>query len=195
MLEKVETCPECNSKLATGWIGKRGQIRWYNKARKMIALFDQGESLLKYAFWNAGFGNQEAKRCLQCGLVLFRSEPMKRKSFLVRASGVVLFFLGVFLVILLIPDFFSRVLPPRPPVPELVKTMKNISATDGFRYFSGYYDILNNLAAIYAHGHSSTGDKLTIVGPGAEQEFPIRQFDRALSAYRELLQKRGYHVR
>ena len=96
---------------------------------------------------------------------------------------------------LLIPNFFSWVLPPRPPVSEMVKTMKNISATDGFRYFSGYYDTLSNLPAIYAHGHSSTGDKLTIVGPGTEQEFPIQQFDKALSAYRELLAKRGYHVR
>jgi hypothetical protein len=195
MLDKLESCPECNSKLTIGWIGKRGQIRWYNKVTKMIALFDQGEPLLKYAFWNAGFGDQEAKRCLECGLVLFRSEPMKRKSFWVRVSRVVLFFLGVFLVILLMPSFFSWVLPSRPPVPEMVKTMKHISATDGFRYFSGYYDTLKNLPAIYAHGHSSTGDKLTIVGPGAEQKFPIQQFDKAISAYRELLAKRGYRVR
>lgn len=50
MLENVEFCPECNSKRATGWIGERGQIHWYNKPRKIIALFDRGESLLKYTF-------------------------------------------------------------------------------------------------------------------------------------------------
>jgi hypothetical protein len=195
MLEKVEFCPECNSRLATGWIGERGQIHWYNKPRKIIALFDKGESLLKYTFWNTGFADQEARRCLKCGLVLFKSEPMKRKSFLVRASQVVLFFAGVFLIILLIPSFFSWVLPPSPPVPEMVKTMRNISATDGFRYFSGYYGTRNNLPAIYAHGHSSTGDKLTIVGPGMEREFSIRQADEAFSVYKELLSKRGYSIR
>jgi len=195
MLEKIESCPECNSKLATGWIGERGQIHWYNKPRKIIALFNQGESLLKYTFWNQGFGNQEARRCFKCGLVLFKSEPMKRKSFSVCASQVALFCAGVFLIILLIPNFFSWVLPARPPVPEMVKTMRNISATDGFRYFSGYYGTRNNLPAIYAHGHSSTGDWLTVVGPGMEKEFSVQQFDEAISAYKEFLLKRGYSAR
>lgn len=73
--------------------------------------------------------------------------------------------------------------------------MGNILTTDGFRYFSGYYDVTNNLPAIYAHGHSSTGDKLAIVGPGMEQEFPIRQMDEAFSAYKDLLSRRGYSIR
>lgn len=77
----------------------------------------------------------------------------------------------------------------------MVKTMRNISATDGFRYFSGYYGTSNNLPAIYAHGHSSTGDNLTIVGPGMEREFSIRQADEAFSVYKELLVKRGYYIR
>jgi hypothetical protein len=195
MLEKIEFCPECNSKLSLGWIGERGQIRWFDKRRKIFTLFNQGESLLKHNFWRGRFGEQEARRCLNCGLVLFKSEPKDKKSFLLHALKIFLFFVVILLIIVLIPSFFSWVLPPRPPVPEMAKTMKNISATDGFRYFSGYYDIRNNLPAIYAHGHSATGDKLTIVGPGAEQEFPIQQFDKALSAYRELLAKRGYHIR
>ncbi len=195
MLERIESCPECNSKMTTGWIGERGRIHWYNKPRKIITLFDRGESLLKYTFWNTGFADREARRCLNCGLVLFKSEPKEKKSFLLHAFKITLFFGVILLIILLIPSFFSWVLPPRPPVPEMVKTMRNISAADGFRYFSGYYNTLNNLPAIYAHGHSSTGDRLTVVGPGMEKEFPILQFDEAISTYKEFLSKRGYSAR
>ncbi len=195
MLEKVESCPECNSELKAGWIGERGRVRWYDKRRKIITVFNQGESLLKHEFWRGRFGEQEARRCLHCGLVLFKSEPKEKKSFLLHAFRIILFFGVILLIILLIPNFFSWVLPPRPPVPEMVKMMRNISATDGFRYFSGYYNTRNNLPAIYAHGHSSTGNKLTVVGPGTEQEFSIRQMDEAFSAYKELLSKRGYSIR
>jgi hypothetical protein len=40
-----------------------------------------------------------------------------------------------------------------------------------------------------------TGYKLTIVGPGMEQEFSIRQMDEAFSAFKDLLSKRGYSIR
>ncbi len=195
MLEKIESCPECDSKLATGWIGERGRISWYNKPRKIITLFDRGEGLLKNTFWNAGFADQEARRCPNCGLVLFKSEPKEKRSFLLNAFKIVLISGVILLIIFLIPSFFSWVLPPRPSVPEMVKTMRNISAIDGFRYFSSYYDTRNNLPAIYAHGHSSTGSKLTVVGPGMEKEFAIRQFDEAISTYKEVLSKRGYSTR
>jgi len=194
MLEKIEFCPECNSKLRMGWIGERGRIRWYDKPRRIITLFSQGESLLKYKWWSIRFNDQKAKRCFNCGLVLFKSEPAEGKSFWVGTVKVILFSAGILFLIFLIPNFFSSVLPPRPAVPEMVKIMKNIPATDGFRYFSGYYDNLNNLPAIYAHGHSSTGDKLTIVGPGTEQEFSIRRIDEAFLLYKELLSKRGYSI-
>ncbi len=61
MLEKVESCPECNSELKAGWIGERGRIRWYDKQRKIITVFNQGESLLKHEFWRGRFGEREAK--------------------------------------------------------------------------------------------------------------------------------------
>jgi len=195
MSEKIEFCPGCNSKLTAGWIGERGRIRWYDKPGRIHTLFNQGESLLNYKWWTIRFNEQEAKRCFHCGLVLFKSEPAEKKSFSVRAIKIILVLAPFLLFICLIPNFFSWVLPPRPSAPEMVKTMGNISATDGFRYFSGYYDVTNNLPAIYAHGHSSTGDKLTIVGPGMEQEFSIRQMDEAFSAYKDLLSKRGYSIR
>jgi hypothetical protein len=91
MLEKVECCPECNSELKAGWIGERGRIRWYDKQRKIITVFNQGESLLKHEFWRGRFGEQEARRCLNCGLVLFKSEPKEKKSFLLHAFRIILF--------------------------------------------------------------------------------------------------------
>jgi hypothetical protein len=195
MSGKIEFCPGCNSKLTAGWIGERGRIRWYDKPWRIHALFNQGESLLTYKWWAIKFNEQEAKRCFHCGLVLFKSEPVEKKTSSVRAIQIILVLAPFLLFICLIPNFFSWVFPPRPSVPEMVKTMGNISATDGFRYFSGYYGVRNNLPAIYAHGHSTIGDKLTIVGPGMEQEFSIQQMDKALSGYKEFLAKRGYYIR
>ncbi len=74
----------------------------------------------------------------------------------------------------------------------MAKTMENIPAKDGFRYFSGYYDTLNNLPAMYAHGTSKEGSKLTVVGHGMEQDFPMGEIDKAFSSYRDLLTARGY---
>jgi len=81
MSGKIEFCPGCNSKLTAGWIGERGRIRWYDKPGRIHTLFNQGESLLNYKWWTIRFNEQEAKRCLHCGLVLFKSEPTEKKSF------------------------------------------------------------------------------------------------------------------
>jgi hypothetical protein len=191
MLEKIGRCPECNSEMTKGWIGERGWIRWYDKPKRTFTIFGLGEDLLTSGFWGTKLGKQEAKRCLSCGLVLFKSDPV-RKPFIRRVSRIALYLAVILLCLWITKSTLEYLLPPRPPVPEMAKIMKNVSATDGFRYFSGYYDTLNNLPAMYAHGTSSEGGKLTVVGPGMEQDFPIRQIDRAFSLYRELLRTRGY---
>lgn len=190
MLEKIVLCPECDSELTKGWIGERGSIRWYNKPKRIYNIFGLGEDLLKSGFWRTKLGKKEAKRCFKCGLILFKSEPSK-KSLLGRTLRMALFIAVTLFCIWIIIGIFNY-LPPRPPVPEMVKIMKNIPARDGFRYFSGYYDTLNNLPAMYAHGTSRGGGKLTVVGPEMEQDFSIHQMDKAFFAYRELLEKRGY---
>jgi len=78
--------------------------------------------------------------------------------------------------------------PSRPETPEKLGVLGRITAFEGFRYFSGYYNNLNyNHPVIYAHrGHKSNYRKmLTIVGPGIEQKFSIQNIEKAFSVYRD----------
>ncbi len=46
--------------------------------------------------------------------------------------------------------------------------------------------------AMYAHGTGRGGTKLTVVGHGMEEDFPIHQINKAFSSYHELLRTQGY---
>jgi len=186
----IERCPECNSELTHGWIEERGWLSWNSKPKRTFGAFGLGEDILTSDFWGR-LGRQEAKPCFKCDLILFKSESAK-KSFRRRAFQIALFVAVTLLCLWIAISTIDLLLPQRPPVPEMVKTMQNIPAKDGFRYFSGYYDTHNNLPAMYAHGTSKEGRKLTVVGHGMEEDFPIHQMDNAFSSYRELLRARGY---
>ena len=67
----------------------------------------------------------------------------------------------------------------------------NMRPVEGFRLLSGYYcDWPSNLPTIYAHSSS----KVTVVGYGYEQEFDMRDLDKALDAWRALLARQLYPV-
>ena len=82
---------------------------------------------------------------------------------------------------------------PQKRAPESLRGMSidNISAAEGFRIFSGYYcDWGSDFPTIYAH----SGNRITVTGYGYEQEFDMRDLDKALDAWRALLAKQHYEV-
>ena len=65
--------------------------------------------------------------------------------------------------------------------------LKNTTATDGFKYYSGNTFPINNHPAIYAGN-----GKLIVVGYKFNKEFPVQEFNKAFEAYKKLLQLDGY---
>jgi len=65
----------CGSALSKGYLGERGWIRWYKKKpEKSVNIFSLGEKLLKFNFWGRWSGVTNAKRCLNCNIILFKAE-------------------------------------------------------------------------------------------------------------------------
>src|SRR4030067_1852456 len=114
MLEKIGRCPECNSEMTKGWIGERGWIRWYDKPKRTFTIFRLGEDVLTSGFWGTRLGKQEAKRCFNCDLVLFKSEPVK-KSFSRRVFRIALFIAVTLLCLWIAISTFEYLLPRRTP--------------------------------------------------------------------------------
>jgi hypothetical protein len=69
--------------------------------------------------------------------------------------------------------------------------LSQIAPTEGYRYFSGNAQPLHNHPAMYASG-SDADAKLTVLGVGHDQAFPLTEIDAAFAAYRALLVERGY---
>lgn len=69
--------------------------------------------------------------------------------------------------------------------------LPHVAPTKGFAYFSGNAPNMHNHPAMYAWGVGD-GAHVTVVGKGYSKEFPMKRFDEALAAYRELLRKQGY---
>lgn len=194
MLEKVETCPACNAKMTTGWIGEKGSFHWYDNPKPIRTILGFGEPTFKTNPWNqrSMFGKQEARRCYNCGLILFKADlDLKRPFFLKPFAPVLLIFAVLIIVTVIVGIAIINFFPARPAVPPSAKIMSNITPLNGFRYFSGYYDAGGNFPAMYASG-SNDKEEITIVGPGAEQNIPMTQSDRAFELYKDFLIKRGY---
>lgn len=71
------------------------------------------------------------------------------------------------------------------PIGEL--KLKNTTAAEGFKYFSGNTAPINSHPAIYAGS-----ERLIVVGYKYYKEFPVDQLSEAFKAYRELLILDGY---
>jgi hypothetical protein len=198
-LKNLEHCPVCNSELTSGWIGERGWIRWYEMPKGSTAFWCLGRHLLPAASlrWKVDRSKKEAKKCNNCGLVMFSSEKPEQKSLLSRMSPFLLIVAIAILsiVAVLIVTFITLFPPGRPPAPEVVKVMRTVTPSDGYRYLSGYYKVSHNLPTMYAHGGGGKSDNselLTIVGPETEQTFKMQEIDKAFEEYKGLLKRRGY---
>lgn len=81
--------------------------------------------------------------------------------------------------------------PSRPEVPARLEALSHIPSSEGFRYFSGYYnDLSYNHPVIYAYGKgykSKHRKMLRIVGPGIDKEFLIQDIEKALSVYTDFV--------
>ena len=64
--------------------------------------------------------------------------------------------------------------------------LKDTTATDAFKYFSGNTMPAMNHPAIYA-----AGNQLIVVGYEYHKEFPIEKIQKAIKAYKELLKQEG----
>lgn len=194
MLDKIENCPECNAKMTSGWIGEKGSLHWYNNPKPIRTIFGFGDPIFAINPWKqrSMLGKQGARRCFNCGLIVFKADLAVKKSFFLKPFAPVLLIFAVLILATVIAGFaIINLLPTRLPVPQAAKVMSNITPITGFRYFSGYYDAAGNHPALYAHG-SDDKEAITIVGPGQEQEIPMKESDRAFQVYRDLLIKRGY---
>lgn len=192
MTERVDYCPECNSIMTYGWISAKSFLHWYDNPKPVRTLFGFGTPLFNTNPCIHRFGKQEAKRCSNCGLVIFKSELNVKKTFYKNPFALqVSIFAGVFLTLIAGIVYLRITMPQSLPVPEQAKVMSCVSPIIGFRYLSGYYDNSHNLPAMYAHGYN-VEPQLTIVGRGVEQHFPMRQSNSAFQTYRELLIENGY---
>lgn len=198
-MKNLQQCPVCNSELSSGWIGDRGFVRWYEKPKGSIAFWCLGRNLLPATNlrWKVDRSKKEAKKCNSCGLVIFSSEIPEQQSLLKRLSPLLVIFGATVLsmVALLIVTFIMLFPPGRPSAPEIAKIMRNVTALDAYRYFSGYYKTSHNLPTIYANrwgGKSDHSEFLTIVGPETEQTFKMQEIDKAFEEYKALLKRRGY---
>lgn len=196
-MENIEICPSCNSELSSGWIGERGWIRWYETPKGSTAFWCLGRNLLPATKlrWKVDRSKKRAKKCNNCGLVIFNSETPEQKSLLNRLSPVLLVAsIGILSFVAVIAVFLLTLFPPgRPPVPEAAKALRNVAPSVGYRYLSGYYKTSHNLPTMYTHGGGERGsEELTIVGPGTEHTFKMQEIDKAFEEYRTLLKTRGY---
>jgi len=67
--------------------------------------------------------------------------------------------------------------------------LSKITPAEAFRATSGYYcDWPNLLPTMYAH----SGNKITVVGPGYERIFDLKDFDEAAKVWHALLMLHGY---
>lgn len=196
-MENLEMCPVCNSELSSGWIGERGWIRWYEKPKGSISFWCLGKNLLPATNlrWKIDKSKKQAKKCSNCGLVIFKSEIPEKKSLLDHLSPFLLIALVLILGLAAVlgVSLFALFPPGRPHVPEAAKVMRTVTPIDSYRYMSGYYKSSHNLPTIYAHGGGERGsEELTIVGPGTEQTFKMQESDKAFEEYKALLKRRGY---
>lgn len=72
-------------------------------------------------------------------------------------------------------------------------TLENVTAEDGFAYFSGHLPDSGNHPAMYAH-IAGGRDAITVVGPGFMRDYPMKDWRKAVDAYRALLLANGYAV-
>lgn len=72
--------------------------------------------------------------------------------------------------------------------------MEGVTITDGFRYFSGNTNDVNNHPTIFSFG-SDKNARLVVTGPAYYREFKMSDVEGAIAAYRELLRRRGYIAR
>jgi hypothetical protein len=197
MLEKLESCPECNSKMIHGWIGEKGSFHWYDNPKPIRTIFGVGKPIFDINHWRprAAWGKQEARKCNNCGLIAFKADLVVNQSFLRKPYAPILLIFSVMILGLVIVSMitmnFALKLGRPTPLPDAVKLMSNVSPITGFRYFSGYYHAGGNHPAMYAYG-SNDGEKIKIVGPGMDQEISMQQSAQAFQLYKDLLIQRGY---
>lgn len=70
---------------------------------------------------------------------------------------------------------------------EQLPALDEVTPDIGFKYFSGYLTPYNNHPTIYAHS-SNQQQKLVVVGNGFYREYPLSEINKAVEAYKSLLQ-------
>jgi len=66
----VRNCPDCGAPMKTGYLAPASLIRWFNNYRY---LFGELEILFGKKICSSKWPkNQQAYRCLNCGLVIFQ---------------------------------------------------------------------------------------------------------------------------
>jgi len=176
--------------MTDGWISAKSFLHWYDNPKMIKTPLGLGEPLFDTKPWFHRYGKQEARRCFNCGLTIFKSELNVRKTFYNNPfSAQLSAFAGVITALVAGLCFIILTFPKGLPVPEQLELLDKVSPIVGFRYYSGYYGS-NPFPTIYAH--EITGI-LTVVGRGMEENFPMQQSDSAFQAYRELLVENGYN--
>ena len=68
-------CPDCGTPMKTGYLGPVSLIRWFNNYRYLFTMFEiyAGNKVCKSKWLK----NQQAYRCLNCGLVVFQGRSIK----------------------------------------------------------------------------------------------------------------------
>jgi rubredoxin len=69
-------CPDCGTPMKFGYLGPVGLIRWFDEYRYSFTTFEMmffAKKVCK-AKWPK---NQQAYRCLNCGLVIFQGKPIQ----------------------------------------------------------------------------------------------------------------------
>lgn len=69
-------------------------------------------------------------------------------------------------------------------------TLDQVATEDGFAYYSGHLPSLGNFPTMYAH----SGNAITVVGRGFMREYSIKDWRKAVDAYRALLLTNGYDL-
>jgi len=99
--------------------------------------------------------------------------------------------IGVWLIMLLIPLASHAQDAEKRRVARLDKmTLEQVKTKDGFAYYSGHLPGPSNFPTMYAH----SGNVITVVGRGFMRDYSIKDWRKAVDAYRALLLTNGYDV-
>lgn len=69
-------------------------------------------------------------------------------------------------------------------------TLDQVKTRGGFAYYSGHLPSPGNFPTMYAH----SGNAITVIGRGFMREYSIKDWQKAVDAYRALLLTHGYDV-